>query len=173
MKNDSTPLTEDPTASSEVCLLSNRADGKHSWQFDGDDPYVKCVYCGEVRDTLSGRVIAPLAYEHNSNSPETTTGTDKIAQSTEDDKLADSPDTDRIETIVALCYERGVNDGEEGKRRERTIAEAVAAIEKLLVEAKIKELKMVDPIASHKLSATVVDRIETLEGLLATQGEKS
>jgi Zn ribbon nucleic-acid-binding protein len=40
------------------CPLSQRVDGKkHSWRFDGDDPYVECVYCGQYQDTLTGRVI--------------------------------------------------------------------------------------------------------------------
>ncbi len=40
------------------CPLSKRVDGKlHSWRWDGDDPHVVCAYCGEIRDSLSGRVI--------------------------------------------------------------------------------------------------------------------
>lgn len=40
------------------CPLSQRVDGKkHSWRFDGDDPYVICVYCDEMQDALNGRVI--------------------------------------------------------------------------------------------------------------------
>ena len=42
----------------EECPLSERVDGKkHSWRFDGDDPYTICHYCGEIRDALTGRVI--------------------------------------------------------------------------------------------------------------------
>lgn len=42
----------------DVCPRSKRVDGpKHSFRFDGDDPYIECVYCGEYRDALSGRVI--------------------------------------------------------------------------------------------------------------------
>lgn len=45
-------------ASNEECLLSQRVDGpKHSWRFDGDDPRIVCVYCDEMRDALSGRVL--------------------------------------------------------------------------------------------------------------------
>lgn len=32
----------------------------HSWRFDGDDPYVVCVRCDEVRDAISGRTIAQI-----------------------------------------------------------------------------------------------------------------
>ena len=40
------------------CPLSERVDGPlHSWRFDGDDPYVECVYCGEYRDARTGWVI--------------------------------------------------------------------------------------------------------------------
>lgn len=39
------------------CLHSLREDGKHSWLFDGDDPYIHCLYCGELRDALTGKVI--------------------------------------------------------------------------------------------------------------------
>lgn len=47
---------------SEVCLSSERVDGKlHSWSFDGDDPYVVCCWCGEVRDSITGGVIKPVA----------------------------------------------------------------------------------------------------------------
>lgn len=42
------------------CSLSQRVDGKkHTWQFMGDDPYVKCHWCGQIQDALSGRIIVP------------------------------------------------------------------------------------------------------------------
>ncbi len=42
----------------EECPKSQRVDGKfHGWRFDGDDPYVVCEWCGEVRDAISGKVI--------------------------------------------------------------------------------------------------------------------
>jgi len=35
---------------SEFCEKSQRVDGKfHSWEFDGDDPWVVCCWCGERR----------------------------------------------------------------------------------------------------------------------------
>lgn len=44
------------------CPLSDRVDGmQHSWRFDGDDPYIRCVYCNELRDALTGTVITPGA----------------------------------------------------------------------------------------------------------------
>jgi hypothetical protein len=44
------------------CPRSERVDGPlHSWRFDGDDPYTVCVFCDEMRDTLSGRTIRPAA----------------------------------------------------------------------------------------------------------------
>jgi hypothetical protein len=40
------------------CPLSERVDGPlHSWRFDGDDPYVTCVYCDQMQDARTGRVI--------------------------------------------------------------------------------------------------------------------
>ena len=40
------------------CPRSERVDGPlHSWQFDGDDPYIVCVYCDRMQDSLTGRVI--------------------------------------------------------------------------------------------------------------------
>jgi hypothetical protein len=40
------------------CPLSERVDGPlHSWRFDGDDPYVICVYCDRMQDARTGRVI--------------------------------------------------------------------------------------------------------------------
>ncbi len=40
------------------CPLSERVDGKwHSWRYDGDDPYVICVYCDEMRDAMTGRMV--------------------------------------------------------------------------------------------------------------------
>lgn len=40
------------------CPLSKRVDGQlHSWQFDGDDPYVICFYCEQMQDARTGRVI--------------------------------------------------------------------------------------------------------------------
>lgn len=42
----------------DVCPLSERVDGKlHSWKFDGDDPYVVCVYCGQMRDALTENIL--------------------------------------------------------------------------------------------------------------------
>ena len=44
----------------EYCSLSQRVDGKkHTWQFWGDDPYVICHWCDELRDALTGRVLRP------------------------------------------------------------------------------------------------------------------
>lgn len=43
--------------SDQVCKDSLRADGKHGWRFDGDDPYIVCVWCDERRDALTGKVI--------------------------------------------------------------------------------------------------------------------
>ena len=40
------------------CPLSKHVDGKsHGWLFWGDDPYIKCDWCGEIRDALTGRVM--------------------------------------------------------------------------------------------------------------------
>jgi hypothetical protein len=44
-------------AQTDQCLESQRADGEHSWYFDGDDPYVICRFCLEVRDALTGKKI--------------------------------------------------------------------------------------------------------------------
>jgi hypothetical protein len=42
----------------DVCPFSERVDGpKHSWRFDGDDPYVICAFCGQVRTALTDRVV--------------------------------------------------------------------------------------------------------------------
>lgn len=47
-----------PDDNADVCERSRRVDGKlHSWRFDGDNPYIICVYCNEMRDALDGRVI--------------------------------------------------------------------------------------------------------------------
>jgi hypothetical protein len=43
----------------DLCPDSLRVDGsKHSWHFDLDDPRIYCVYCGELRDALTGETIA-------------------------------------------------------------------------------------------------------------------
>lgn len=39
---------------SQVCPTSAV---KHSWVFDGDDPYVVCHFCNEMRDAITGRVV--------------------------------------------------------------------------------------------------------------------
>lgn len=41
----------------ESCPKSKREDGLHTFAFDGDDPYITCVFCEEVRDALTGRQI--------------------------------------------------------------------------------------------------------------------
>ena len=57
----------EPTVNKDECPKSQRVDGKlHSWKFDGDDPYVICVYCGETRDALTGKTVQathPLSNE--------------------------------------------------------------------------------------------------------------
>lgn len=48
---------EEETPDDDECPFPLRADGKeHSWRWDGDDPRIICVYCGEMRDALNGRV---------------------------------------------------------------------------------------------------------------------
>lgn len=40
------------------CPFSQRVDGpKHGWRFDGDDPYVECDWCGQVRDAQTNRIV--------------------------------------------------------------------------------------------------------------------
>ena len=40
------------------CPKSERVDDPlHSWQFMGDDPYIKCTWCGEIRDAITGRAV--------------------------------------------------------------------------------------------------------------------
>lgn len=43
-----------PMSGSQVCPTSAV---KHSWVFDGDDPYVVCHFCNEMRDAITGRVV--------------------------------------------------------------------------------------------------------------------
>lgn len=42
-----------------LCPFSKRMDGRHAWVFDGDDPYVICHFCQEMRDAQTDRVIRP------------------------------------------------------------------------------------------------------------------
>lgn len=47
-----------PVAEVDGCALSRRVDAKkHSWVFDGDDPYIVCGFCDERRDAITGLVI--------------------------------------------------------------------------------------------------------------------
>ena len=42
------------------CQRSKHVNGvSHGWAFDGDDPYIICAWCDEMRDALNGRVIRP------------------------------------------------------------------------------------------------------------------
>lgn len=55
-------LLPDPEANQDVCPKSRRVDGPyHSTRWDGDDSRTVCVFCGQVRDALSGEVIPGLA----------------------------------------------------------------------------------------------------------------
>lgn len=62
-----TPAEADPprrvaSEPNEVCPKPIRGDGsKHSWRFDGDDPYVICAGCDEMRDAITGRVVRAAA----------------------------------------------------------------------------------------------------------------
>lgn len=35
----------------------SEATCKHSWKFDGDDPYLICHYCGQINDAITGAVV--------------------------------------------------------------------------------------------------------------------
>ena len=49
-----TPADEDRNR----CPRTQHIDGKsHGWQFWGDDPYVLCAWCGQMRDALTDRVV--------------------------------------------------------------------------------------------------------------------
>ena len=51
-------MTDSEREHRDKCPKSERADGPwHAWKWDGDDPYVLCVYCGERRDALTGKSI--------------------------------------------------------------------------------------------------------------------
>ena len=44
----------------DVCPFSKHVDGpRHGWRFDGDDPYVYCVWCGQYRDAQTNRILTP------------------------------------------------------------------------------------------------------------------
>lgn len=63
-----------------TCPSSRRVDDPtlHSTRFDGDDPYTICVYCGETRDALTGRIVKqakPEAPKPAKASPVGTTST--------------------------------------------------------------------------------------------------
>ncbi len=49
------PVDSDPH---EVCPAPISPETtNHIWRFDGDDPYVICNGCDEMRDALTGQVI--------------------------------------------------------------------------------------------------------------------
>jgi hypothetical protein len=51
----------DPALDPDVCRKSRRVDGPyHSTRWDGDDPYTVCVFCGQVRDAVSGRIVGEV-----------------------------------------------------------------------------------------------------------------
>lgn len=59
-------LLPDPDALPEVCSKSQRVDGPyHSTRWDGDDARTVCVFCGEVRDALSGAIIRQPRRQHD------------------------------------------------------------------------------------------------------------
>lgn len=33
------------------------SEHKHTWSWDGDDPYLKCDKCGAIQDALTGRIV--------------------------------------------------------------------------------------------------------------------
>jgi len=46
------------TPAEDICPAPGRVDGlNHSWGFDGDDPYIVCRFCGEMRDAIGGAVL--------------------------------------------------------------------------------------------------------------------
>ena len=57
-KVEAVPMTEAGAVNDpERCPRTKHVDGKsHGWLFWGDDPYIKCDWCGEIRDALTGQV---------------------------------------------------------------------------------------------------------------------
>ena len=55
---EAVPMTEAGAVNDpERCPRTKHVDGKsHGWLFWGDDPYIKCDWCGEIRDALTGQV---------------------------------------------------------------------------------------------------------------------
>lgn len=103
------------------------------------------------------------------------------AQSTEDDKLADSSDIDRIDEILVLFskrlavvqgeYNANVKLSQTQLHAEEAQAEAKAALKDLLLEARLDEnIWMHNHRASHK---AMDKRREELTASLHKQGEKS
>lgn len=42
----------------DICYKSKHKDNvSHGWLFDGDDPYIICIWCKEIRDSINGRII--------------------------------------------------------------------------------------------------------------------
>jgi hypothetical protein len=51
-------FVDEDEADPGFCAKSQRVDGPlHSWRFDGDDPYIICAFCNEMRDALTGKVL--------------------------------------------------------------------------------------------------------------------
>ncbi len=46
------------------CPPSERVDGRHSWVFDGDNPYIICHYCGMMQDALDGTILREGSSTH-------------------------------------------------------------------------------------------------------------
>ncbi len=62
------PTPPVPLESEEECPNSQRVDGNgHSWGFDGDDPYVICYWCKEVRGAISNIKISPQDKQDSSD----------------------------------------------------------------------------------------------------------
>lgn len=102
-----------PNRGAERCPLSKRADDEHSWKFDGDDPRIVCVYCGEIRDALSGAVIAkrldpiaPIRDEGRMFADATRNRVEREAHDVIDQALAEDP-VPTADLIVLRLREAG------------------------------------------------------------------
>lgn len=67
LEPDDDCVCEEPAP--DFCAQSEREGSKHSWVFDGDDPYVVCTFCEEYRDAISGRVVKPSPYRATPRPP--------------------------------------------------------------------------------------------------------
>lgn len=138
----------------DICARSKHVDGtSHGWRFDGDNPYIKCDWCGEWRDARYGHIMTPGASR-------------TFCQ--RHDWLGDGECPTCAETICEKCQQRPSTENWGGTHDQVSLARNPRLIQRwcrrCVVEAQLAHMR--------PTVAKIADLERELEALAASEGRE-